>query len=58
MANHIAVIKCKTCNKELTRIEAHDPEVTEPDVFVPQVYEMMQIFCLPDEYCQDCRNKR
>lgn len=42
--------------KELTRIEAEDPPVTEPDVFIPQMAERMEEFGLPDTYCQACRN--
>jgi hypothetical protein len=58
MSKFIAVIRCKTCNKELTRIEANDSEVTEPDIFVPQMDTMLEEFGLPNTYCQDCRNKR
>ena len=58
MAKYTAIIRCKTCNKELARIEARDPEVKEPDIFIPQMAEMCEEFGLPDTYCQDCRNKR
>ncbi len=57
MSRYIAVIKCKTCNKKLAEIIAKDPEITIPDMFVPQMYEAKEEYGLPDTYCQDCRNR-
>ena len=58
MAKYTAVIYCNTCAKELARIEAEDPQVTEPDMFVPQMTEMMKEYKIPNMFCQACRNKR
>lgn len=58
MSKYTAIIRCKTCNKELARIESRDSAVKEPDWFAPQMAEMMEEFGLSDTYCQDCRNKR
>ena len=58
MAKYTVVIYCDTCAKELARIEAVDPPITEPDVFVPQIAGMMKEYKIPNIFCQDCRNKR
>lgn len=60
MSKYIAVIYCKKCMKELARIEAVDPEPKEPkepDVFVPQMAEMLNEYSIPDMFCQECVNK-
>ena len=55
MSAYTAIIRCKTCGKELARIEAYHE--AKPDVFVPQDI-MEQEFGLPDIFCQDCLNKQ
>ena len=58
MSKYTAVIYCDECAKELVRIEAKDPPITEPNVFVSQVHEMTQEFKLSSMFCQECRNRR
>lgn len=58
MSKYTAVIYCDECANELTRIEAEDPPITEPDVFMPQMAEMIKTFKLPSMFCQICRNRR
>ena len=57
MSRYFAVIKCQTCNNKLAEIIAKDPEITIPDTLVPQMYEQMEEFGLPDTYCQECRDR-
>lgn len=58
MSKYTAVIYCETCAKELARIEAEDKPIYEPDVFVPQMAEMMEKYKISDMFCQNCRDKR
>lgn len=58
MSKYIAIIHCENCLKELARIEAEDPPTNEPDVFVPQMAEMMKGYKIPNLFCQDCRDRR
>ena len=58
MSKYTAVIYCETCAKELARIEAEDKPINEPDVFVPQMAEMMKEYKISDMFCQNCRDKR
>ena len=42
MSKYTAIIYCETCANELARIEAKDKPINEPDVFAPQMAEMMK----------------